>query len=459
MHDNPVLTATQMRAAEDDAIAAGTSVEALMRRAGEGAAEWVWRIAAGHAVTVLCGPGNNGGDGYVLAEAIRRKGGAVRVVAPMEPGTDAAKAARAAYAGETAEAEGLHGAVLVDCLFGTGLSRPLSSELVALLASLAGAHHRAVAVDLPSGVETDSGAVLQPGLPPFDATIALGAWKPAHWLMPAIVLMGERRLVDIGIGAVGEAATLLARPRLAAPPRDAHKYTRGLVLVVAGRLAGAALMACEGALRAGAGAVRLAGEVPPQVPPDVIVRGEPLAEQLGDERTRAVLIGPGLGTDDAARGRLGEALAAKHPVVIDADALALLAPDAIAGTAILTPHDGEMTRLLRTFRVGGETKPERARALAAAANAVVIAKGPDTVIAAPDGRLAYAPSPTSWLSIAGTGDVLAGIAAARLAATGDPFRAAGEAVWLHGEAARLAGPAFLASDLAARVSAAYASAL
>lgn len=456
---DPVLTAAQMRAAEDAAIAAGTSVGELMRRAGEGAADWVWRIAAGHSVTVLCGPGNNGGDGYVLGEAIRRKGGTVRIVAPLEPATDAAKAARAAYGGEIVEPDGLHGAVLVDCLFGTGLSRPLSAELVALLADLAKAHHRVVAVDLPSGVATDSGDVLQPGLPRFDATLALGEWKPAHWLMPATALMGERRLVEIGIEPADGAAALLRMPRLAAPAPDAHKYTRGLVLVVGGNLAGAALMACEGAMRAGAGAVRLAGEIPPVIPPDLIVRREPLAEQLADSRTNAVLLGPGLGTDESAKTALGDVLAAAHPLVLDADALTLLEPRPLEVPGILTPHEGEMARLLERYGCEGESKPQRALSLARAAKAVVIAKGPDTVIAAPDGRLVFAPSPTSWLSVAGTGDVLAGIAAARLAASGDPFRAACEAVWLHGKAARLAGPAFVASDVAAQVSAAYAAAL
>jgi hydroxyethylthiazole kinase-like uncharacterized protein yjeF len=459
---NEILTAAQMRAAEDEAIARGISVGELMQRAGEGAADWVWRIAAGHAVTVLCGPGNNGGDGYVLAETIQRRGGAVKVIAPMEPTTEAAKAARAAYRGEIVEPEGCHGAVLVDCLFGTGLSRPLEAELIALLSDLAKRHHHTVAVDLPSGVATDGGEVLQPGLPRFDLTLALGAWKPAHWLMPAMALMGERRLVEIGTGPVTGAARLVERPQLAPPPRDAHKYSRGLVLVVGGAMPGAALMACEGAMRAGAGAVRLAGTVPPGPPPDAIVRGEPLAEQVADKRIGAVLIGPGLGTDKEARRHLAEVLGAGHPMVLDADALSLLHPRALEGNGaprVLTPHDGEMSRLLKSFSLKGDIKPQRALALAEAARAVVIAKGPDTVIAAPDGRLAYAPSPTSWLSVAGTGDVLAGIAASRLAATGDPFRAACEAVWLHGEAARLAGPAFLASDLAARVSAAVAAAL
>lgn len=459
---NNVLTAAQMRTAEDDAIARGTSVEELMQRAGEGAADWVWRIGAGHPVTVLCGPGNNGGDGYVLAEAIRRRGGLARVVAPMEPTTEAAKAARAGFIGEIVDPADCHGTVFVDCLFGTGLSRSLSRELIGLIAALAETHQRAVAVDLPSGVATDSGEVLQPGLPKYDATIALGAWKPAHWLMPAMALMGERKLVTIGIDPVPGAATLLGRPQIAAPAQDAHKYTRGLVHVVGGHLPGASLMACEAAGRAGAGAVRLAGTIPPNLPSDVIVRGEPLVEQLADDRTGAVLIGPGLGMDDAARQWLADVVAAKRPTVLDADALTLLGPELLRGTdspRILTPHGGEMSRLLKNFNLEGETKSQQALAVAKAAGAVVVFKGPDTVIAGPDGRVAYAPSPTSWLSVAGTGDVLAGIAAARLAATGDPFRAACEAVWLHGEAARLAGPAFLASDLAEQVTAAVAAAL
>jgi len=458
---NEVLTAAQMRAAEDQAIARGTSVEKLMQRAGEGAAEWVWRISGGQSVTVLCGPGNNGGDGYVLAEAVRRKGGNVRVVAPMAPATDAAKAARAAYGGEIVAPEGCEGAVFVDCLFGTGLSRPIAADLMALLVGLAKRHRHAVATDLPSGVATDSGDLLQPGLPHFDATIALGAWKPSHWLMPSMALMGERRLVEIGIAALTDAAMLLERPRLHAPKRDAHKYTRGLVLVVGGRLPGASLMACEAAMRAGAGAVRLAGAVPAHVSPDIIVRGEPLADQLADKRTSAVLVGPGLGTDGEAERCLAEVLEAGHAIVIDADALTLLKPAMLSkpGPRILTPHEGEMKRLLNSFGLKGDTKPQRALVLAEAAQAVVVAKGPDTVIAAPDGRLCYAPSTTSWLSVAGTGDVLAGITASRLAATGDPFRAACEAVWLHGEAARLAGPAFVASDLPAWVSTAIAEAL
>jgi hydroxyethylthiazole kinase-like uncharacterized protein yjeF len=456
-----ILTVAQMRAAEQALIDGGESVGSLMERAGAGAAEWIWRLAGGHPVTVLCGPGNNGGDGYVSARELARRGLGVTVVAPLEPMTEAAIAARRAYGGDIAERG--QGGVLVDCLFGSGLVRPLADEMLALLTAEAARHALRVAVDLPSGVESDTGAPLNHGLPDYRLTLALGAWKLAHWTMPAAATMGDLRLVPIGIGESEGAARLLARPRLAAPPRDAHKYTRGLVLVVGGAMAGATLMACDAAMRAGAGAVRLAaGSVHPAAPPDGIGRDAPLGELLADERTGAVLVGPGLGRDSKARKRLAEAIAADRPTVADADALTLLYPGQVAdhvGPLVLTPHEGELERLAESFGVTAEGKLDRARALAAATGAVVIAKGPDTVIAAANGRTVLAPSPTSWLAVAGTGDVLAGVVASRLAATGDPFVAACEGVWLHGEAARLAGPAFLASELARKVSAAYAAAL
>ncbi len=455
-----ILTVAQMRAAEQALIDGGESVGTLMERAGAGAADWVWRLGAGRAVTVLCGPGNNGGDGYVIARELARRGSAVTVVAPLEPRTQAAIAARSSYGGVIADQA--NGGVLVDCLFGSGLARPLEPAQAGLLDDLARHHALRIAVDLPSGIDSDSGAPLNPGLPKFDVTLALGAWKFAHWLMPAAAAMGARRLVPIGVGRVEGAAAPLQRPRLAPPAPDSHKYTRGLVLVVGGTMAGAALMACEAAMRAGAGAVRLSGGAPhPAVSPDVILKAEPLAELLADARTGAALVGPGLGRDGEARKRLTEALAADRPTVVDADALGLVYPGQIGdhtGPLILTPHEGELARLAERFAIAAADKLARARELAAATDAVVVAKGPDTVIAAPDGRTVLAASPTSWLATAGTGDVLAGIAAARLAATGDPFAAACEAVWLHGEAARLAGPAFTASELARTVAAAYAAA-
>ena len=192
-HDpDQVLTAAQMRDAEQALIAGGVSVDELMQRAGRGAAEWVWRLSGGRSVTVLCGPGNNGGDGYVIAEAIRQRGGRVRVIAASEPKTAAARTARSLYAGEVLGRDAdPKGDVLVDCLFGTGLTRPLGPEHLALLSRLAASHNKRVAVDLPSGVESDLGQPLNAGLPAYNLTLALGAWKPAHFLLPAAALMGD----------------------------------------------------------------------------------------------------------------------------------------------------------------------------------------------------------------------------------------------------------------------------
>jgi hydroxyethylthiazole kinase-like uncharacterized protein yjeF len=459
--DSQVLSVAQMRAAEDRLIVGGETVDSLMQVAGRGAAEWIWRVAAGRPVTVLCGPGNNGGDGYVIAETLRQRGLAVTVIAPMAPKTEAAHRARAAYTGTLAD--GGKGGVFVDCLFGSGLTRPLGAELAGLVRELAVHHHNRIAIDLPSGVDSDNGALLDQDLPHYDVTLALGAWKFAHWLMPAMATMGERRLVPIGVGAVEGAVTLLARPHFAAPAADAHKYTRGLVLVVGGGMAGASMLACEGALRAGAGAVRLTSTHPhPSVAPDVVLKDQPLAELLKEKRTNAVLVGPGLGLDNSAKDRLSSVLAAGLPTVADADALTMLAPNLLQGRSaplILTPHAGEMARLAKSFAIEAKDKISQAQALAEAAQAVVVAKGPDTAIVAPDGRVVLAPSPSSWLAVAGTGDVLSGAMASRLAAIHDPFDAACEAVWLHGEAARLAGPAFLASELAKAISRAYAAAL
>ena len=452
-HADQILTVAQMRAAEQALIDAGTSVDALMQIAGRGAADYVWRIAAHHRVTVLCGPGNNGGDGYVIAEAIRERGGKVAVLPATEPGTDAARNARALYKGEIVAPDAApHGEVFVDCLFGSGLTRPLGKAHVALLRRLAASHRHAIAVDLPSGVESDSGAPLNPDLSTFDLTIALGSWKFAHFLMPACAAMGDLRLVDIGAAPVPGATTALRRPRLAAPAPDAHKYRRGLLAVVGGAMPGAALLACRAAQGAGAGYVKLFADSAPHAAPDLVVDTGNLSAVLTDDRNAAILVGPGLGRDGAARERLAIALADRVPAVVDADGLLLLGKPLLAerqAALIATPHEGELRALEQAFGCKGTgSKPERALAIAQASGMIVVAKGPDTVIAAPDGRLVCSSKVSSWLSIAGTGDVLAGVIASRLATGATPFAAACEGLWLHGEAARRAGPAFTAGRLA-----------
>ena len=447
-----VLDVAAMRAAEAALIADGTPAQALMETAGRALGEWARRLGAGRSVTVLCGPGNNGGDGYVAARHLMEHGVPVTVIAAREPTTPEAMTARSLYKGEVQSPGALpHGGVLLDCLFGSGLSRPLPDDLLALLTGLAQQHTLRIAADLPSGIEADSGAVLNPGLPAFDVTVALGAWKHAHFAMPAAPLMGALRLVDIGVEAVPGAARVLTKPCILPPAPDAHKYRRGLLAVVAGAMSGAALLSAEAAQRSGAGYVKLLAAARPEgVPPSLVCDDADLAA-LSDPRIAAILVGPGLGRSVTSAARLDAALAANRPVVIDADALTLLRPDS-PGKAprVLTPHEGEMAALEAAFALSATgTRRARALALARVAQAVVLLKGPDSLIAAPGGDVIVSPRASPWLSVAGSGDVLAGIIASRLAVHGDALRAAQEGLWLHGEAARQCGAAFTAGDLAA----------
>jgi hydroxyethylthiazole kinase-like uncharacterized protein yjeF len=447
-----------MRAAEDKAIAAGTPVEELMERAGQGAAEAIWRYAGALPALVLCGPGNNGGDGFVIARELAARGVPVRVAVVGEPKTPAARAARAAWAGPVeALAEAGPAVLLIDSLFGTGLGRPLDDAVAARLNDLASQAAVRVAIDLPSGVATDDGAILSP-VPDYDLTITFQTLKPAHLLQPAARHMGRIAIVDIGIDAAS-ALTEIGRPALSTPGPDAHKYSRGLVVILAGGMAGASALAADAAARAGAGAVRLqARSFVAGVPAAVIqTPGDPLA-RLDDPRIGALLLGPGLIADAEGRALLEAALEAGYPLVLDAGALRLLGERGLNGLpqgAILTPHEGEFRAL---FGDEAGSKVERARAAAAKSNAVIVYKGPDTVVAAPDGRAAIGTAP-HWLASAGTGDVLAGTIAAMRAGGKDPFEAACAGVWLHGRAATLTGPALIADDLPAYLPAAIASCL
>jgi hydroxyethylthiazole kinase-like uncharacterized protein yjeF len=453
-----ILTAEEMREAEARAIAAGTSVETLMERAGLAAAEAAWRFAGPLPTLVLCGPGNNGGDGYVIARALRDRGVDVRIAALAEPAGGAARAARDAWGGPVAALEEAEAApLLIDALFGTGLKRPLAAEAAGLLGRLADAARIRVAVDLPSGAATDDGALLSP-VPDFDLTVSFGALKPSHLLQPAARHMGRIVVADIGIAARSELAEI-APPRLRAPGPDDHKYKRGYVLVVGGAMPGAAALAAAAAARGGAGYVVLVGEG--GAIPNAVVRrpAEALQEALADSRVNAVLVGPGLGRDERARWILETVLAGHHPLVLDGDALWLIGDkarfDRRLPPTIATPHEGEFRH---AFGDGG-SKIEAARAAAARSGMSILYKGADTVVAAPDGRAAIAPTAPHWLATAGTGDVLAGLAAARLAACGDSFEAACAAAWLHGRAAARAGPALIADDLLAHIPAAIAECL
>jgi hydroxyethylthiazole kinase-like uncharacterized protein yjeF len=441
----PILTAAETRAAEEAVFATGVTVEQAMEKAGEAVAEAAWRHAGRMPTLVLCGPGNNGGDGYVIARLLKGRGLAVRVAASGEPKTDAARAMRARWDGPVETlADAAPAPLLIDALFGTGLARPLDPAIAGPLERLAKAASIRIAVDLPSGIGTDDGALLGPGIA-YEMTVALAVLKPAHRLQPAAALMGRLVVGDIDIPGSSQLVEI-ARPHLPAPGPSDHKYTRGHVVVAEGAMPGAALLSAMAAQRGGAGYVTLAGGGSGG-PAAIVRRAGPLGNVLVDDRIGALLIGPGLGRDGAARALLDTALASGKKLVLDADALVLLAGTGpLTGTPILTPHEGEFAKL---FGALPGNRIDRARAAAERSQAVVVLKGPDTVVAAPDGRAAIAAPASGWLASAGTGDVLAGLIAANRARGLDPFEAACAGVWLHGRAAERAGAGLIADDLIA----------
>jgi len=436
-----------MRSAEQAVIDQAVSVETLMERAGAALAEAPLRYAGPIPALVICGPGNNGGDGYVAARHLAQRGVKVRVAALADPRSEAAKWARSQWERhvESLSEETPAAPLFIDALFGTGLRSGLEPTLVKQLWRLSDRADASVACDLPSGVETDTGAELSI-VPRFDLCVTFGALKPAHRLMPSMAKCGRVVLADIGIAAQSEWKEI-GPPEL--PPHDptGHKYDRGMVECIAGAMPGAIALAATAAARAGAGYVRIRSDRQLPNVPAAVVQGQ--RGSLDDPRIDALLIGPGLGRDN--RDLLDRALAAGAPMIIDGDALSLLAGrvgELRVLNAVLTPHGGEFERLFPKLE---GSKPERALAAAKQADCVVVYKGPDTLVAAPDGRLGFAPPAPAWLATAGTGDVLAGIVAAMVARGLPAFEAASAAVWLHGRAAEIAGPAMIADDLAATI--------
>jgi hydroxyethylthiazole kinase-like uncharacterized protein yjeF len=446
----PILTTARMIAAEQAAIAAGAPVETLMERAGAALAEAAWQIAGPRPTLILVGPGNNGGDGYVAARHLAEREIAVRVAAVAEPSSSAAQWARSGWHGPVEQlGDGTEPApLLIDALFGTGLRRGLEDSVSQQLCRLADQARLTIACDLPSGVESDTGAELSPG-PRCDFSVTFGALKPVHRLMPAMQRMGRVVLADIGVDAVSEWHEI-GPPRL--PPLDpaGHKYDRGLVHCIAGAMPGAIALAAAAAARAGAGYVRVSTSRSIDGLPAAVV--QTATAEVNDPRIGCLLVGPGMGDIPQL---LTLALTSPAPKVIDADGITQLGdPQRLRGQdAIVTPHAGEFVGLFG--KIAG-SKADQALEAAKQSGAVVVYKGPDTIVAAPDGRLGFAPPAPAWLASAGTGDVLAGIVAAMRARGLPPFEAACAAVWLHGRAAEASGPSMIADDLVAAIPAALA---
>lgn len=442
--DAPILTAKAMREAEAACAIQGTSLTELMDLAGAAVADMAWRMAAGAPILILCGPGNNGGDGYVAARLLAERGAAVRVAALAAPTTRLAQAARERWTGpvEGFDVRTRPAPLVVDALFGVGLSRPVSDELAAVLRGFAGA--RILAVDVPSGVDSDGACDWKPPLTAH-VTLALGALKPAHVLLPGAAGCGRVMLAPIGIAANRTMRSLPAW-RGAVPGATTHKFTRGMVLVFAGPMRGAAGLAAAAALRAGAGYVVLDGAERAPFSAIITESDEKFGERLDDPRVGAVVIGPGFPAGDELLFDVEAALDSGKPLVLDAAAIAAALPrlSETPRRAILTPHEGEFAK---AFPQLYGSKIDRAKAAAVRTQAVVIYKGADTIVAAPDGRVAAAWPGSPWLATAGSGDVLAGACGAMLARGGDAFDAAVAAVgWHIAQAARI-GPGLVADDL------------
>ncbi len=468
--DSAVLSVAEMGKADEAAIAAGTPGLVLMENAGRAVADEITRRWTRRPVAVLCGPGNNGGDGFVAARLLRGAGWPVRLGLLGARGRlagDAAAAARWEGAVEPAEPALLEGVPLVvDALFGAGLARPLAGPAAALADAVAARGLACVAVDLPSGVDGDTGAILGTSFR-ADLTVTFVRLKRGHLLLPGRLLAGETVVADIGVSSSVVAAlgirTYENDPALwcAGLPRPSladHKYIRGHALVVGGDVAhgGAARLAARAALRVGAGLVTVhapEAAIPvyaAQLTAVMVDALEALDEALADRRKNAVLIGPGSGVSEATRSHALRALAAGKRCVLDADALTAFAggpAPLFAGLhsadAVLTPHEGEYGRL---FAHEGD-KLSRARAAAAKSGAVTVLKGADSIIAAPDGRAAINANAPPTLATAGSGDVLAGLILGLLAQGMPVFEAACAGVWLHGAAASAVGPGLIAEDL------------
>lgn len=466
MPGRPILTVAEMTAADRAAIAAGTPGEVLMERAGQVAADAIVSRFEPQPVTVLCGPGNNGGDGYAIARLLDEAGFQVEVRALAEPETHDAQIMRARWSGAVKPLRGpIADGLVVDALFGAGLSRPLDGAAAEAAAALAGRSEQLVAIDVPSGLDGDTG---QPRGPAMCAglTVTFHARKPAHMLEPGRSLCGEVVVGDIGLAETPsklvENGPDLWLARFPWPTATSHKHARGRLIVISGDAwsTGAARLSARAGLRIGAGLVTIYS------PEEALASNaahleavmlKPFATDLELEQAAdaadAAVIGPAAGVNETtllnvlALARTGAAL------VIDADAITVFRDDpeelfsVLDRDDVLTPHPGEFERLFPDVLKRAGDRITAARIAAEKAGAVVLLKGIDTVIAAPDGRAAVNGNGCPWLATAGSGDVLAGFIGGLISQGMESFEAACAATWIHAEVAERHGPGLISEDL------------
>ena len=484
-----LLMPAEMSKADRFAISAGTPGIQLMERAGLAVANEAARLTKSRGrIAILCGPGGNGGDGFVAGRLLSQRGYAAEL--GLLGRRDALKGdpalAAARYQGPVLDAAGVdlgRADCVIDALFGAGLARDIDGEAKAIIERINVFSHAGgpvLAVDVPSGIDGETGKVRGAAVE-ATASVTFFRLKPGHLIMPGRTLAGAIRLADIGIP---EAALTPIAPKtfvnapavwgetLPRPNAASHKYARGAALILSGsgHHTGAARLAARAALRAGAGIVSVAS------PPDAVavnaahltaVMVAPFANVrefealIADERRRAIALGPGAGVGARLRKLVAAALtrpAKQRMVVLDADALTSFAGEAErlatlikrgGHEAVLTPHEGEFMKLFEGapgVRLDDD-KLARARAAARLTGAVVLIKGADTVVAAPDGRATIGWDLPPWLATAGSGDVLAGLITGLAAQDMAPFEAASAAVWLHGACGRAVGPGLIAEDL------------
>ncbi|MCG2841639.1 NAD(P)H-hydrate dehydratase [Sandaracinobacter sp. RS1-74] len=459
----PLLTAAEMRAAEAGWFAAGHDSFALMRAAAEAVAREAERMLPPRGrVLVLAGPGNNGGDGWVAAALLKARGYAVTVEVLAPPATPDARKAAALWDG--GDAGDWQADLIVDALFGTGLARGLEGRAAEWVARANAGGRPVLAVDMPSGIDSDSGVALGPAIRAA-ATVTFHTPKPGHLLLLGRLHAGRLLVADIGLPPPAEARLWRNGPGLWAlphPAADTHKYARGGLLVWSGPefQTGASRLAASAGLRVGAGAVTLAGEAAALRVHAAHLTAVMLAEAdaqgfgrlLAGPKLKAACVGPGAGPQ--ARCVAGAALQSGKAVLLDADAITAFEGEAAhlarlvrrhARPVVLTPHEGEFARLFPTL---SGSRLERARAAADISGAVVVLKGADGCIAAPDGRAAINANAPPWLATAGSGDVLSGLISGLLAQGMRGFEAAAAGCWLHGELGAKLGPGLIAEDLA-----------
>jgi hydroxyethylthiazole kinase-like uncharacterized protein yjeF len=463
-----ILTVAQTAAADRAAIAAGTPGAVLMERAGAAVADAVTARFSPRETIVLAGPGNNGGDGYVAARLLAERGWPVKVQALSPPKTADATAAAKRWGGEVAPLGALPApeALVIVALFGAGLDRPLGGDVARLARALASTRRRVVAIDLPSGLHGDTGRPVGDIAFAAGLTVTFHRRKPAHVLQPGRGLCGEVVVADIGLSEA--AATLFENDpdlwlaEFPWPRDDAYKHSRGRLIVVSGEAwsTGAARLAARAGLRVGAGLVTVLS------PPDALMVNAGHLEavmlrpfetefelEAAASNAEAAVIGPAAGVTEATLSNVLALARTGAALVVDADALSVFRDEpaelfsALDRDDVLTPHPGEFERIFPGLL---KTAPERitaTRAAAARAQAVVLLKGPDTVVATPDGRAAVNVNGTPWLATAGSGDVLAGLIAGLVAQGMASFEAACAGAWIHAACAEAFGPGLISEDL------------